>query len=332
MGGRKLQQVMRTFERGEVDVLVATTIVENGLDIPAAGTIFIDDADQFGLSELHQLRGRVGRGSHKAWCYLLVERYKPIRQIARERLKALEEMNHLGAGFAISMKDLEIRGAGNILGPQQSGHIAAVGYDMYCRLLKQTVERMQAGVSLETGAGGESLAAGTELELGLAAYLPEEWIPSQDTRLEILRSLDTIASDEGAAEAETMLRDRFGRLPPEAAALVRAFRLRAAVGPLGIDRVTLRGDAYILEYSDRVALETALAGREVELRPLRTGVARLMIPPERRRPADALDWLEELLKPRWSPPQNRGHESPPAARRAGGASGPGPDPGAAAGR
>jgi transcription-repair coupling factor (superfamily II helicase) len=298
MGARQLQKVMGVFSRGEVDVLVATTIVENGLDIPAAGTIFINDAEMFGLSELHQLRGRVGRGDHKAFCYLLVEKYKPIRQVARERLKALEEMNHLGAGFAISMKDLEIRGAGNILGPQQSGHIAAVGYDMYCRLLKHTIERMRAGLSVEGGASGESLASGIDLELGLEAFLPEEWIPSQDTRLEILRQLDTIDSDEAAVVAETTLRDRFGRLPAEAAALVRSFRLRARAVPMGIERITLRGDSYLLEYTDRVALAQAFAGDGVEFRPIRTGVARLMIPERCRAPAKALDWLEELLKER----------------------------------
>jgi transcription-repair coupling factor len=143
MPSKQLEVVMDTFSRGDVDVLVATTIVENGLDIPAAGTILIDEADHYGLSELHQLRGRVGRGAHKAHCFLLVDPLKPMKQIARERLKALEEMSQLGSGFAISMKDLELRGAGNILGPQQSGHIASVGYDLYCRLLKDTVERVR---------------------------------------------------------------------------------------------------------------------------------------------------------------------------------------------
>ncbi len=296
MGGRELSRVMRTFSSGEADVLVATTIIENGLDIPAAGTIVIDRADTFGLSELHQLRGRVGRGAHKSYCYLLIDRSRPISRVARERLKALEEMSHLGAGFQISMKDLEIRGAGNILGPQQSGHIAAVGYDMYCRLLKQTIERMQAGLSVEDGASGESLAAGVDLELGLEAYLPEAWIPAQDTRLEVLRMLDTIDSDAAADEAREKLRDRFGRLPPEAEALIRSFRLRARVAPLGIERITLRGDGYLLEFSDRVALERVLRDDRVELRPIRTGVARLMVPEGRRAPERSLEWLEQLLE------------------------------------
>ena len=303
MGARQLERVMDVFEQGEVDVLVATTIVENGLDIPAAGTIFIDDADHFGLGELHQLRGRVGRGSHKAYCYLLLEKYKPIRQVARERLKALEELNQLGAGFAISMKDLEIRGAGNILGPQQSGHIASVGYDMYCRLLKQTVERMKAGLELDTESMGAQLSEGVELELGLRAYLPETWIPSEDTRLEILRVLDEIHTVEEATEAGAMLRDRFGRLPAEAEALLRSFALRAMARPIGITRVSYRNDVYLLEYTDRVDLETALRGSGAELRPIRTGIAHLVIPHDQRSPERALAWLEDHLKPTGASPR-----------------------------
>ncbi len=297
MASRQLEEVMDAFSSGDVDVLVATTIVENGLDIPAAGTILIDEADHYGLSELHQLRGRVGRGRHKAHCYLLVDPLKPMKPIARDRLKAIEEMHQLGAGFAISMKDLELRGAGNILGPQQSGHIAAVGYDMYCRLLKGTIERVRAGLGPDRLSTEAELAKGVELELGLRAFLPDTWIPEQATRLEILRQLETIHSDEAAVQLESMLRDRFGRVPPETAALISSFRLRARAMPLGLTRVSWRGDVYVLEFTDRVALEHALAssGTKFELRPLRTGVAHLVIPPKHRAPDKALAWLEGLL-------------------------------------
>jgi len=296
MGARELERIMDDFAGGDVDVLVATTIVENGLDIPAAGTIFIDEAQRYGLSELHQLRGRVGRGQHKAWCYLLVDPHAPVREVARERLKALEEMNQLGAGFAISMKDLEIRGAGNILGVQQSGHIAAVGYDMYCRLLKQTIERMRAGLGPDRAATEAELNRGVELELGLRAFLPESWIPEQDARLAILRALDAVHSDEAAEEAEAMLRDRFGRLPEEAALLVRSFRLRERAAALGLRRVSWRGDAYLVEFDDRVALEQLAGGARAELRPLRTGLAQLMVPAHVRSPEQGLEWLERVLK------------------------------------
>lgn len=140
MTENEVEQTVRAFVRGEFDVLVSTTIVENGLDLPRANTILIDHADRFGLAELHQLRGRVGRSDEKAFCYLMLDRDEPPGDEAKKRLKTLEEFSQLGAGFAIAMKDLEIRGAGNLLGPQQSGHIAAVGYDMYCQLLRQAVE------------------------------------------------------------------------------------------------------------------------------------------------------------------------------------------------
>ena len=303
MGGRELQKVMETFTRGDVDVLVATTIVENGIDIPTANTILIDDADHFGLAELHQLRGRVGRGRHKAYCYLLIDRTRPMREVARERLKALEELTQLGAGFQISMKDLEIRGAGNILGPQQSGHIAAVGYDMYCRLLKQTVERMAAGAHVADELASEIPAqvtrelemAAVELELGLRAFLPETWIPSHDARLELLRELAAIHDDRAADEALAMMRDRYGRVPSEAAMLVRQHRLRARLEALGITRLSYRDETYLLGYRDRVQLEGALAGAGVELRPLKAGQAHLVIPRSRRTPGKALAWIERLL-------------------------------------
>jgi transcription-repair coupling factor (superfamily II helicase) len=391
MSARQLSSVMESFIAGEIDVLVATTIIESGIDIPSAGTIIIDHADQFGLSELHQLRGRVGRGRHKAYCYLLVEQFTPVRDVARERLKALEEMNQLGAGFAISMKDLEIRGAGNILGPQQSGHIGAVGYDMYCRLLKHTVERMQSGeglalaaenarasaaadearrdvearrdmsrASIPAGADDETrddaaeeapaaeetetreptdakAAAnaksrskrrgpresqsmprvdapeeeGVDLELGLRAFLPEEWIPDPKTRLELLRTLSTIQSDEDAQRAEDMLRDRFGRVPPEAVNLVRSFRLKPELEHAGISRLSWREEFYLLEYSDRVALERGLDLKRAELRSLRTGVAHLMIPARQRTPEASLDWFEGLLKADADAPRMPAKEAQP---------------------
>jgi transcription-repair coupling factor (superfamily II helicase) len=192
------------------------------------------------------------------------------------------------------MKDLEIRGAGNILGPQQSGHIAAIGYDMYCRLLKLTIERMKAGLSADTRASDADLSPGVELELGVRAFLPAEWIASQDARLEALRSLDGAHSSAELDLALASLRDRYGRVPPPAEALVRQFRLRMALEPLSITRLAWRGDAYLIEYSDRAALEP-LAKQKLELRNLRTGVAHLVVPVRLRQAAEALNWIESLL-------------------------------------
>jgi transcription-repair coupling factor (superfamily II helicase) len=304
MHGNVLWRVMESVTSGAVDVLVATTIIENGIDIPAAGTILLDHADHFGLAELHQLRGRVGRGRHKAHCYLLIDRAKPVGQEARERLKALEELTQLGSGFQISMKDLELRGAGNILGAEQSGHIAAIGYDMYCRLLKETVTRLSHGAEageellrqVPASVEGDIEAGAVELELGIAAYLPKEWIPSGDTRVEILRRLAALESDAEVEAAHADLRDRYGRIPEPAEALLRQFRLRPKLMHLGIRRLLWRRDCYVVQYADRVLLEGALAERRVELRPLKAGQAHLMIPRAHQRDAAAaLAWLEGLL-------------------------------------
>ena len=227
MHARELREVMESFTRGDVDVLVATTIVENGIDVPSAGTILIDDADKFGLSELHQLRGRVGRGAQQSYCYLLVERHKPLREIARERLKALEEMSQLGAGFGISVKDLELRGAGNILGAEQSGHIAAVGYDMFCRLLKTTVERLQAGEPIDSSERPEEFEAGPELELGLRAFLPDSWIPDSDVTP---RGLARAVADRERSGG------RQGR-----GVLARSFRSRSRGGPEPVEGLPFEG-------------------------------------------------------------------------------------------
>ncbi len=304
MNSRELRGVMETFIRGHADVLVATTIIENGLDIPAAGTILIDDADRFGLSELHQLRGRVGRGSQKAWCYLLVERHKPLRDVARQRLKALEEMSHLGAGFGISVKDLELRGAGNVLGVEQSGHIAAVGYDMFCRLLRLTIERLQAGEEFDTAAPRmEEREAGVELELGLDAFLPPEWVPTADERLAVLRELSRCHDLESIEALTGSLRDRFGRIPAPAEALVRLFRLKLRLDPFQLIHLAYRDEVYLVRYADRVAFETLVAPLDCEVRRVKGGVAHIVLPRTIEGPAAALDWLESLLRVLPTPPR-----------------------------
>src|SRR5258705_2340061 len=186
MGEGQLEEVMLSFIRHDADILVCTTIIESGLDIPNANTIFINNADRFGLSELPQLRGRVGRWKHRAYCYLLLPSDRPVTPVAAKRLKAIEEYSHLGAGFKIAMRDLEIRGAGNILGPEQSGHIAAVGYEMYCQLLDRSVKELR----------GEVAAAPSEtaIELGITGLIPKAYIPSDLRRMEAYRRISTAAT------------------------------------------------------------------------------------------------------------------------------------------
>ncbi|MEL6905478.1 MAG: transcription-repair coupling factor, partial [Planctomycetota bacterium] len=304
MGAAELREVMESFRRGEVDVLVATTIIENGVDVPTANTIVVDEADHFGLSELHQLRGRVGRGSVKAYCYLLVEKHKPLKEHARARLKALEEMNHLGAGFGIAVKDLELRGAGNVLGAQQSGHIAAVGYDMYCRLLKLTVERLSAGEGPDSDAPRfEETEAGAELEVGLRAFLPESWIEGADARLDALRELSRAENRAELDAAFDGLVDRYGRAPKEAKELRRLFALKQPLDAAGVRHLAWHQDRYVVQYADAVAFEhlvaaAAAGGRgKLDVRRIRPGVAHLVAPSHLEgKGQKAVAWLEKLLE------------------------------------
>ncbi|MBC7078568.1 MAG: DEAD/DEAH box helicase, partial [Synergistales bacterium] len=169
MPDHQLEEIMLAFVRHEFDLLLTTTIIESGLDIPSANTIFIDMAERFGLADLHQLRGRVGRYKHRAYCYLLIHPHQRLNPNARRRLQAIEEYSELGAGFALAMRDLEIRGAGNILGTEQSGHIAAVGYELYCELLEQAVRRLKKlppATSIDV-----------DVDLPCQAYLPDSYIP-----------------------------------------------------------------------------------------------------------------------------------------------------------
>src|SRR4029077_7607199 len=203
MGERELEKVMFTFVRDEADVLVSTTIVENGLDIPRANTIIVNRADRFGLSELYQLRGRVGRSNQRAYAYLLVPPEASLTPLARRRLAALREFSELGAGFRIAALDLELRGAGNLLGREQHGHISAIGFDLYCQMLERAVANKK----------GEAPASELRatLNLGLDIRIPPEYIPSENLRLRTYKRIAGIASE---AEREALRRDLVDRFGP----------------------------------------------------------------------------------------------------------------------
>jgi transcription-repair coupling factor (superfamily II helicase) len=218
MAEHELEQAMLRFVRRECDILVATTIIESGLDIPNANTIFINQADIYGLADLHQLRGRVGRYKHRAYAYLLLDADRTVTPTAARRLKAIEEFTELGAGFKIALRDLEIRGAGNILGSQQSGHIAAVGYEMYCQLLDNAVRRLK----------NQPLRTPLEVtvELPWPAYLPRDYVPGQRLRIEAYRRLARLRRPERLEDFRNELRDRFGPPPEPVEWLMRLAELR----------------------------------------------------------------------------------------------------------
>ena len=233
MREHELENVMRKFVDGEIDVLVSTMIVESGLDVPNANTMFVNRADTFGLAQLYQLRGRVGRSHRRASCYLLVP--DSIDEDANRRLTILEHHTQLGAGYQIALKDLELRGAGNLLGPEQSGFVHAVGFDMYLRMLDETVKRVLRGDDAPR-------LQPSELSVDVASYLPDEYITSQDAKLDVYRRL-THMTDVAEIEAlREEVRDRFGVLPEPAAAFFRVALLRVLGGASDIESVLVRGN------------------------------------------------------------------------------------------
>ncbi len=242
MAERQLEKVMLKFLRREADVLVSTTIIESGLDIPTVNTIIINNADRFGLADLHQLRGRVGRYKYRAYAYLLVPQHRPITPIAERRLRAIEEYSELGAGFRIAMRDLEIRGAGNILGPEQSGHIAAVGYELYCELLAAAVRRMKKEE--------EPPVTKANLDLGLAGFVPARYVGSERQRLEVYRRLAQSQTLTQIDQLEKDIQDIFGKPPGEVTTMLAMARLRLMAGRYSIRSILKRDDAVIFNLQD----------------------------------------------------------------------------------
>jgi transcription-repair coupling factor (superfamily II helicase) len=226
-----LEQLVMGFSEGEYDVLVCTTIIESGIDMPTVNTLVVDRADMLGLGQLHQLRGRVGRSGQRAYAYLFVPQDRVLSEDAYERLKTIGEATELGSGFKIAMRDLEIRGAGNLLGTGQSGHIAAVGYDLYCQMVTEAVAELKGEPVREP--------AEIKLDLPLAANLPREYVPKEELRLEAYRRLAAVTTDDEVHDIRAEWEDRYGPLPEAAEALLAVARLRAEAARTGLREVTV---------------------------------------------------------------------------------------------
>ena len=256
MGAGELEETMSAFVAGEYDVLVCTTIIETGLDIPNCNTLIIEGADRFGLAQLYQLRGRVGRFNRQAYAYLFLHRHAALVGTAHRRLSAIRQYNQLGAGFRIAMRDLELRGAGNILGAAQSGHVANVGFDLYCQLLRRSVAKLRG----DRGAGVDRCEVNldfidhTQAALGveqthssdgdgplLTATLPSDWIPETRLRIEAFRKVALATDAAEVAELRANLTDRYGRLPPEAAAFLQLAEIRCLGEAKGITSISTDG-------------------------------------------------------------------------------------------
>ncbi len=247
MPGDELEQVMIDFLEHRLDVLVCTTIIESGLDIPNVNTILIHNVDQFGLSDLHQLRGRVGRYHRQAFCYLLLPSDRKILPQAKKRIKAIEEFSDLGAGFKIAMRDLEIRGVGNLLGREQSGHIAAVGYDLYLRMLDHAAQKMKNRKIDEP--------IEVTVELKLPGYIPEEYAPDLPSRVELYRRLTACSTKKELEDAQSEMEDRFGKLPSSVLRFLEIIRLKQLCRKWEITCLSPGREAFVGLYRNRQKIQ-----------------------------------------------------------------------------
>jgi transcription-repair coupling factor (superfamily II helicase) len=288
MPEKLLEERMLAFIDKKYDVLVSTTIIESGMDIPNVNTIFINEADSFGLAELHQLRGRVGRYKHIAYAYLLLPTKRPISPEAEKRLKAVEEFSHLGSGFKIALRDLEIRGAGNILGPEQHGHIAALGYEMYCQLMETAVKRVKREPL--------PLTLDVSINLNLDSYIPTDYVPEETLRMEIYRKLSHCHSREEIRAVEEELRDRLGPLPQPVKNLLIERELRLAAQGFSI-RSMLRIDGrVVLEVEDLKKAETCLYDLRRRIRVINDNTLHLQLPKKDASPEEMVHFLKKVFK------------------------------------
>ena len=236
MSERDLENVIQNFWEHEIDVLICTTIVETGLDISNANTLIVDNADKLGLSQLHQLRGRVGRGRERAYAYFLYDPDRALTETSLERLRTIAANTDLGAGTQVAMKDLEIRGAGNMLGGEQSGHIEGVGFDLYVRMVSEAVAKIRGEIPSDDDASSD-----VRIELPVEAYLPEDYVPSERLRLEIYTKLAASRGEDQREEIRAELRDRYGEIPEVAARLFRIAQLRDLARSAGLEEITQMG-------------------------------------------------------------------------------------------
>ncbi len=250
MSEEKLETVMLDFYQGRTNVLVCTSIIESGLDIPNANTIIVNESDKLGLAQLYQLRGRIGRSSTKAYAYFMYSKGKLLTPTAEKRLQTIFEASELGAGFRIAMKDLEIRGAGNLLGAEQSGHIAAVGFDLYCQMLSDSIKELKALQSGEPAAVIPATAPSVVLELPLTAYIPESYVPNLTTRLDIYKRLAKATDPDEARQMGEELVDRFGKLPKQVENLLYLVNIKLLAGRLGVESIVKEEGQIVIRFGE----------------------------------------------------------------------------------
>jgi transcription-repair coupling factor (superfamily II helicase) len=304
----ELEEVMLAFVAGRADILLATTIIESGLDIPRANTIFIDEADTYGLADLHQLRGRVGRSHHRAYCHLLVDEAATLTSTAAKRLRAIQEFSSMGAGFSLAMRDLEIRGAGNLLGTQQSGHIATVGYELYCRLLEQAVRGLKAMPPAELPP--------VTIDLPGAAWLPRDFIPDFRAKIDVYRRLSRVTGEGQVDDLASELVDRFGPLPTEVTRMLEFARLRVAAAAHGIDSITRQPGMLMIGHHDLQAMQRLRASWQAGGKTLRVVGEKSAVVPLDQRICDDPDRLVAAVRTLLRPARGRPYSPTPASKAA----------------
>lgn len=288
MPEHELEQVMLEFIDRRYDILLSTTIIESGLDIPNANTIFIDEADRYGLADLHQLRGRVGRYKHRAYCYLLIDPNKHVSPNAARRLRAIEEFSDLGAGFALAMRDLEIRGAGNILGTEQSGHIAVVGYELYCELLEQAVRRLRR------------LPPKTLIEVDIdlpgEAYLPRNYVPGMREKIDLYRRIARVSTYDELKDLTAEMHDRFGPIPAVAQRLLTLAELRVEAYRWLIHSIRMENSYVVFGYTSERQIRQLAGSSGGQLRVVDHESAYLPLEPSVTTPDQILGRIKLLLQ------------------------------------
>ena len=268
-----LEDVMMDFYGGSYDVLLCTTIIESGLDVPTANTLIVFDADRFGLSQLYQLRGRVGRSNRQAYAYFTIRPERSLSETAEKRLEAIREFTEFGAGFRIAMRDLEIRGAGNILGPEQHGHLATVGYDMYCKLMEETLQEARAE---QEGLPPAKPHLETRVDIKVDAYLPDDYVHDDRQRMEMYKRIASLTTQADREDITDELLDRFGEVPPVVETLLDVAQVRVLANQLGVSLVTYKRGGFLVmklnaEYMpDQAAFIPAMAMTDKRLMPSTT--------------------------------------------------------------
>jgi transcription-repair coupling factor (superfamily II helicase) len=297
-----LEQVIVDFWERKFDVLVSTTIIETGIDIANANTLIVDRADKYGLSQLHQLRGRVGRGRERAYAYLLFDENKPLSETANDRLSTLAANNELGSGIQVALKDLEIRGAGNLLGGEQAGHIAGVGFDLYLRMIGEAVSAFRGDV-----AEGQTEL---RLELPVDAHVPEGYVDSERLRLEAYQKLSTAAaptaSDDSIDRVIEELTDRYGQPPAEVSNLIAVSRLRRQAQKAGLSEVVTMGSNLRVAPADlpdsiQVRLKRLYPGAKLFPQTNAVSVPLPVVDGRQLADAELIAWVSQLLDAIFAP-------------------------------